>query len=154
MPFSMDDVFKRMGGSPIDLPCFDPPSVLPVGKPPSELTVGLLASLGVRGPDQEPFETTNDLTYRRVPADVPSADLVFDHETPVRWWADHDLNVAFPRDRLAELQADATIGELAPVALSILGTISLYDRLVRETVPGILEDFRDQHVDLALLVPF
>jgi D-proline reductase (dithiol) PrdB len=150
----MDDVFRRMGGPPIDLPCFGPPPLEPVGKPASELNVGLLASLGVRGPDQPPFETTNDLTYRRVPPEVPSAELVFDHETPVRWWADLDLGVAFPRDRLGELAEDGTIGALAPVALSILGTISLYDRLVNETVPGILDDFTRQDVDLVLLVPF
>ena len=154
MPFSMDDVNKRMGAPPIPLPCFDEPRVLPVGKPAGELTVGLLASLGVRAADQEPFEVTNDLTYREVPPDVPTADLVFDHETPVRWWADQDVNVAFPRDRLQELVADGTIGELAPVALSILGTISLYDQLVNETVPQMLDAFARQHVDLALLVPF
>jgi hypothetical protein len=150
----MDDVFRRMGGPPIDLPCFGPPPVVPVGKPPSELTVGLLSSCGVRGPAQPPFETTNDLTHRRVPAEVPSQELVFDHETPVRWWADLDLGVAFPRDRLGELAEEGTIAALAPDAVSILGTISLYDQLVNETVPGILDDFQGQDVDLVLLVPF
>ena len=74
-------------------------------KPVAELTVGLLVSLGARTPGQEPLQRTNDLSYRLIPAAVPSDQIVFDHATPARFWADEDLNVAFPRDRMAELQA-------------------------------------------------
>jgi hypothetical protein len=45
---------------------------------------------------------------------VPSSQISFDHPSPIRYWADADLNVAFPRDRLAELEADGTIGAVSP----------------------------------------
>src|SRR6266540_2775694 len=150
MAFSFNEVNERHGKPPIPMPNFDPPQVVPVTKPLRELTVGLLASLGVRTPDQPPLAVTNDLTCRKVPLDVPSEDLVFDHETPVRWWADQYINVAFPHDSLRELEAEGTSSRAAPVGVSILGTITLYERLVEETVPKIRDEFEQQNVDLAL----
>ena len=136
------------------LPSFGPPAMVPVLKPVAELTVGLLVSLGARTPGQEPLQRTNDLSYRLIPATVPSDQIVFDHATPARFWADEDLNVAFPRDRMAELQAQGTIGALAPEAVSILGSITKWDQLATETAPAIRDEFIRQHVDLVLMVPF
>lgn len=107
-----------------ELPHFDAPTMVPVHKPVPELTVGLLVSLGAHAPGQEPLQRTNDLSYRLIPRTVPNDQIVFDHATPARFWADEDLNVAFPRDRMAELEAEGTIGALAPDAVSILGSIT------------------------------
>jgi D-proline reductase (dithiol) PrdB len=43
---------------------------------------------------------------------------------------------------------------LAPVASSILGSISLWDRLATETAPKIKAEFDAQGVDLVVIVPF
>lgn len=136
------------------LPSFDAPHMVPVHKPVAELTIGLLVSLGAHAPGQEPLQRTNDLSYRLIPRTVPSAQIVFDHATPARFWADEDLNVAFPRDRLAELEAEGTIGALAPEAISILGSITKWDQLATETAPAIRDEFHRQKVDLVLVVPF
>lgn len=136
------------------LPHFDAPHMVPVRKPVAELTVGLLVSLGAHAPGQEPLQRTNDLSYRLIPDSVPSEQIVFDHATPARFWADEDLNVAFPRDRLAELEAEGVIGALAPDAVSILGSITKWDQLATDTAPRILDEFRRQKVDLVLVVPF
>jgi hypothetical protein len=98
---------------------------------------GLLVSLGARTPEQVPLRTTNDLSFHRIPRSVPSSAISFDHPSPIRYWADSDLNVAFPRDRLAELETAGTIGALAPTAISVLGSITLWDRLATETAPRI-----------------
>ncbi|GLB81415.1 hypothetical protein SRL2020226_39480 [Mycobacterium kiyosense] len=137
-----------------ELPQFDTPTMVPVHKPVPELTVGLLVSLGAHAPGQEPLQRTNDLSYRLIPRTVPSDQIVFDHATPARFWADEDLNVAFPRDRMAELEAEGTIGALAPDAVSILGSITKWKQLATETAPRIRDEFRRQHVDLVLVVPF
>jgi D-proline reductase (dithiol) PrdB len=139
---------------PAALPRFDAPRMVPVHKPVAELTVGLLVSLGARTPGQEPLQRTNDLSYRLIPRTVPSEQIVFDHATPARFWADEDLNVAFPRDRMAELEAEGTIGALAPDAVSILGSITQWDQLATDTAPVILDEFSRQNVDLVLVVPF
>lgn len=135
-------------------PDFGEPPVVPLDRPASELTVGLAVSLGARTPEQLPLQMTNDLSFHVIPQSVPSSDIAFDHPSPIRYWADRDLNVAFPRDRLAELADEGTIGSLAPTAISVLGSISLWDRLATETAPAIKAEFDSQGVDLVILVPF
>lgn len=139
---------------PDALPHFDAPQIVPITKPVTELTVGLLVSLGAHAPGQQPLQRTNDLSYRLIPRTVPSEQIVFDHATPARFWADEDLNVAFPRDRMAELEAEGVIGALAPDAVSILGSITKWDQLATQTAPRIRDEFRRQNVDLVLVVPF
>jgi D-proline reductase (dithiol) PrdB len=135
-------------------PDFGEPPMVVLDRPMSELTVGLLVSLGARTPEQPPLATTNDLSFHVIPRLVPSGEISFDHPSPIRYWADLDLNVAFPRDRLAELADEGTIGALAPAAISVLGSISLWDRLATETAPLIKAEFDAQGVDVVLLVPF
>jgi hypothetical protein len=105
-------------------------------------------------PGQNPLRTTNDLAFHVIPRSVPSSQLSFDHPSPIRYWADADLNVAFPRDRLAELEATDVIGALAPAAISVLGSITLWDRLATETAPRIKAELDRQGVDVVLVVPF
>jgi D-proline reductase (dithiol) PrdB len=136
------------------LPQFDAPTMVPVDKPVSELTIGLLVSLGARIPGQEPLQRTNDLSYRLIPRNIPTERIAFDHATPARFWADEDLNVAFPRDRMAELEAEGTIGALAPEAVSILGSITKWDELATGTADRIHQEFARQNVDLVVVVPF
>jgi D-proline reductase (dithiol) PrdB len=145
---------SRRGAAAAPLPDFGEPPIVVVRKPLAELTVGLLVSLGARTPEQTPLHTTNDLSFHRIPRAVPSSQISFDHPSPIRYWADADLNVAFPRDRLAELEADGTIGALAPTAISVLGSITLWERLATETAPRITAEFDAQGVDLVLIVPF
>jgi D-proline reductase (dithiol) PrdB len=136
------------------LPHFAAPPMVPVHKPVSELTIGLLVSLGARGPGQPPLQRTNDLSYRLIDRSVPSEQIVFDHATPARFWADEDLNVAFPRDRIAELEAEGTIGALAREAVSICGSITKWEELAIDTARRIRSEFARQNVDLVLVVPF
>jgi D-proline reductase (dithiol) PrdB len=152
--FPDNDIGAEALGKAAALPQFDAPPMMPVQQPVSELTIGLLVSLGARVPRQEPYQRTNDLSYRLIPRSVPSEQIVFDHATPARFWADEDLNVAFPRDRMAELEADGSIGALALQAISILGSITKWDELATELAPRIRDEFTRQNVDLVLVVPF
>jgi D-proline reductase (dithiol) PrdB len=72
----------------------------------------------------------------------------------VRRWALEDLNVAFPRDRMIELEAEGTIGKLARKAVSMVGSISKFTELIKTTVPRIKAEFDAQGVDLVFLFPF
>lgn len=130
------------------------PTVTPLKKPVSELTIGLITSLGAHAPGQPSLDRTNDLSFREIDRSIPTADIAFDHVTPARFWADEDLNVAFPRDRMVELEAEGVIGALAPKAISYLGSISLWDAIATEMAPKVKAALDAQGVDLALLVPF
>jgi D-proline reductase (dithiol) PrdB len=134
-----------------DLPL---PRLTPLRRPVHESSIGLFTSAGVRRRDDRPLEETNDLSYRIIERDVPLSELALDHLTPVRVWAQEDLNVAFPRDRLIELEAEGAIGHLAPRALSMVGSITRFTELLDETVPRIKQEFEAQGVDLVFLFPF
>jgi hypothetical protein len=74
--------------------------------------------------------------------------------TPARKWALEDLNVAYPRDRLVELEVEGVFKKLAPQAVSMVGSITLYTELLTEVTPRIMAEFEKQKVDLALILPF
>lgn len=155
MPFSYVEMMRGFGlGDFAALPSFDPVRPAPVTTDLDRAKLGLFTTVGAHLPSQRPFQTTNDLTFRLVPLDVPVAELTFDHPSPIRGFAVDDLNVVFPRDRLVEMAADGVFGELAPAAVSMLGSITKYTELVEQTAPGVAEVFGDQGVDAVLMIPF
>ena len=58
------------------------------------------------------------------------------------------------RDRLIELEAEGVFKKLAPSAVSMVGSITLYTELLSDAVPRIKQELDRQEVDLALIVPF
>jgi D-proline reductase (dithiol) PrdB len=154
------DVYEkagRRGAVRPSSPDFGEPPMVVLDRPVSESTVGRLVSLGARAPEQLPLAATNDLSFHVIPQSVPTSDLAFDHRSPVRYWADRDLNVAFPRDRLAELASEGTLGALAPAAIQFSGPSrcgidwppKLHRRSKRNSTPKVsisLSSFRSARV--------
>lgn len=134
-------------------PDFDPPRLAPLRKPIEESTIGVFTSAGVHLKQEPPLGETNDLNYRLIDREVPLCELSFAHMTAVRPWAEQDLNVAYPRDRLIELEAEGVIGRLAPKAVSMVGSITRYTELMTDVVPKIAEEYERQGVDLVFLFP-
>ena len=83
-----------------------------------------------------------------------SSGSSFHTETLVRKWALEDLNVAYPIDRMKELEAEGTFKRLAHTNVSMVGSIERYTELMEQTVPRIKAVFDSQGVDLVLLLPF
>ena len=135
-------------------PVFEPPTLAPLRKPIDESTIGIFTSAGIQLRGDAPLAETNDLSYRLIDRAVPYSDLVVAHQTPVRVWALQDLNVAFPRNRLADLEAEGVIGRLAPRAVSMVGSITTFTELMEKTVPAIQKELESQDVDLLFLFPF
>ena len=135
-------------------PNFEPPTLTSLRKPISESTIGIFTSAGVQLANDKPLGETNDLSYRLISREVPASEMVIAHKTPVRVWGVQDINVAFPRDRLLDLEAEGTIGQLAPRSVSMVGSITKYTELVQKTVPAIQNEFESQGVDLVFLFPF
>jgi D-proline reductase (dithiol) PrdB len=154
-PFSFKDMMQEISGrEPSPAVDFEPPAMTRVDKPLEESTIGVFASCGVYHADQKPFEVTNDLSYRLISREIPLDDLILGHQAAIRHFALQDLNVAYPRDRMIELEAAGVFGRLADNAVSMVGAISTQERLLLETVPAIADDFESQGVDLVLLLPF
>jgi D-proline reductase (dithiol) PrdB len=135
-------------------PSFEPPRLTPLRKPISRSTIGLFTSAGIQPINDAPLAETNDLSYRLIDRSTPYANLTVAHQTPVRNWSLEDLNVAFPRDRLVELEVEGAIGRLAPKAVSMVGSITKFTALLDVTVPAIKQEFDAQGVDLVFLFPF
>ena len=156
MPFKyVEFMTQLMAPQPYPAPPnFAPPKLTPLRKPISESTVGIFTSAGVQMANDTPLAETNDLSYRLISREWPTSEMVIAHKTPVRIWATQDINVAFPRDRLVELEEESTIGRLAPRSVSMVGSITRFTELMEQTVPAIQKEFESQGVDLVFLFPF
>ena len=156
MPFSyVQFMTELMAPKPYPRqPVFEPPRLTSLRKPISESTIGIFTSAGIQLRGDTPLAETNDLSYRLIDRAVPYLELTVAHQTPVRIWAFEDLNVAFPRERLADLEAEGVIGRLASQAVSMVGSITTFTELLQKTVPAIQREFDDQGVDLLFLFPF
>jgi len=156
MPFSyVQFMTELMAPQPYPRqPVFAPPRLTPLRKDISQSTIGIFTSAGIQVRGDTPLAETNDLLYRLIDRETPYSELTVAHQTPVRVWALEDLNVAFPRNRLVELEAEGTIGRLAPGAVSMVGSITKFTELIQKTVPAIKEVFDAQEVDLVFLFPF
>jgi D-proline reductase (dithiol) PrdB len=135
------------------LPNFPPPQRTALRRTIAESTIGIVTLAGVQRRDEPLLGEANDLSFRLLDRTTPFSELTIAHRTPVRVFAEQDLNVVYPRDRLVELEAEGTIGHLAERAVSLVGSITRYGALVEETVPRIHDELARHGVDLAILVP-
>jgi D-proline reductase (dithiol) PrdB len=153
MPYSFSR-FLAESGRTIPMPVFDPPVLVPLRKPIAESTIGLFVSCGAQLPSDPPLLETEDVTFRLLPRDVPIDRFVVSHKTLIRKWALEDLNVAYPIDRLKELESEGVFRRLAHTNVSMVGSIERYTELMEQTVPAMKAVFDAQGVDLVLLLPF
>lgn len=119
--------------------------------------VALISTAGVYLKNQfhEPFDGANpygDPSFRELPAHhLDLSDLAIAHTHYDHQYAEQDMNVVFPLDRLRELQKMGVFGELAPLAYSFMGYVTRPLRLLSEYVPNLVERLRRAEVDVAFL---
>jgi len=127
-------------------------------KPLSQARIALVTTAGLMGVEHVPFDLFargGDVTFRVIAGDVDPQTLQIQHRSKAfdRSAVSRDRNVAFPLDRLRELVADGTIGDVAPRHLSFMGSITAPGRLRAETAPQAAALLVQDQVDVALLVP-
>lgn len=136
----------------------DPIPWSPLKKPLSESNVALVSTGGFVAPGQQPFSHSvkgGDFTFREIAGDADVRTLVdshrsesFDH-TGIRT----DANLAFPLDRLRELEREGRIGRVNHRHWSFMGSITAPGRLIAQTAPAAAQQAVDDGVDAVLLVP-
>ncbi len=136
----------------------DPVPWTPLEKPLSECRLALVSSAAFVTPEQPAFDRYvrgGDPSFRSIPSDFPSAELIdthrsdsFDHAGMLR-----DPNLAFPIDRVRELVERGRIGSIGNEHISFMGSITAPGRLVRDTAPEVARRLLGSQVDVALLVP-
>ena len=122
------------------------------GGPLSARRVAIVSSAGLIVRGDKPV-MANDVRYRTIPHATPARDILMSHVSVNydRTGFQRDINVAFPRDRLAELAADGVIGSVAVNHYATMGAVDpvgLEDQT--RTLAGVL---KSEGVDAALLLP-
>lgn len=136
----------------------DPVPCARMRKPLNASKIALVTTAGFVAPGQEPFDDTRrggDVSLRVIADDVDVSSLVEWHRSES---FDHsgiraDPNLAFPIDRLHELERDGVIGSTNGRHLSFMGSITAPGRLVAESAPRGAELLAADAVDAVLLVP-
>jgi D-proline reductase (dithiol) PrdB len=128
--------------------------------PPSKLmqkaTVALASTAGAHLADQAPFDMENrkgDMTARYIPGDTPISEIVFTHDHTDHSDADVDPNCLFPLERLWSFKERGIIGAVSSIHASASGFMPDPTPFVSETIPEIIDQFKEAKVDVVLLTP-
>ena len=92
-------------------------------------------------------------SYRVIPKGSTEEDTEIYHLHIDPSFGREDLNCVLPLGRLEELKGRGEIGEVAPRHYSYMGYTIDPTELLDDTVPKIVQDLRDDGVDVVLLVP-
>ena len=125
----------------------------PLRKPLSECRVALAGSGGVYAEGQEPFHFKDDASMRIIPSNVEVSRLRVAHFGYPTRDAELDPNCVVPIERMRELAADGTIGELSPRAFTFMGGIYSQRRVSEELIPQLIDQVKEDDVDLFYIVP-
>ena len=120
----------------------------------SESKVAMVSTAGLHLRGDQPF-VGGDQTYRVIPSNAKTNDIIMSH-TSIGW--DHtgfyrDLNLAFPMDRLKELEQQSVIGSLAKDYYSFMGAQQEPVKILEETGPDVARRMKAEGVDAVFMVP-
>jgi D-proline reductase (dithiol) PrdB len=133
----------------------------PLAKALSKCTVSLFSSAAIALKTDHPFDPEierqdpwfADPSYRVLPRTVRTGDIQVCHLHINPAFAEQDLNAVLPIERLDELAETGEIGATAPSHYSYMGYTLRPERLLRESLPGMIRQLRDEQVDVVVLVP-
>ncbi|AJD31778.1 D-proline reductase (dithiol) protein PrdB [Clostridium sporogenes] len=137
--------------SEVYAPVTPPPVWTPLTKALKDCKVGFATAGGIHIKTQEPFKTAGDFTYRIIPSDTPSSELMVTHGGFDNSDINKDVNAMLPIDRLHELAKEGFIGSVSPVLIGFMGGGGNVQKFREETGPAIAKIFKDEGVDIVLL---
>ena len=127
----------------------------------SECTVATIVTAGMALKSDQPFDQEGerrnpwwgDPSYRVIPCSATERDVSIYHLHINPTYALQDLNCMVPLGRLQELEQAGEIGRSAPRHYSIMGYLLNPEQMLRESVPAIIDNLRQDQVDVVLMVP-
>lgn len=133
----------------------------PLTKSLSECTVALLSSAGIALKTDTPFDQDGerqnpwwgDPSYRILPKNATQDDVRLYHLHIDPSYAEQDLNCLFPLQHLQEMETSGRIGHASPRHYSIMGYILNPETLLRETVPALIRNLKQDLADVVVLMP-
>jgi D-proline reductase (dithiol) PrdB len=133
----------------------------PLTKPLSQCTVSMVSSAALALKTDLPFDLEierrdpwfADPSYRVLPGGLKTGDAVPYHLHINTRFAQEDINSVLPLERLIELAELGEIGASAPSHYSYSGYTLRPAALLRDSVPCMVRQLREQSVDIVILVP-
>jgi D-proline reductase (dithiol) PrdB len=152
----LNEFYRSQGFPPYRWTVNEASPLTKLGKPLRHCRIAMLTSGGVSRKDAPLFDplARNDLRLDSIdPSTSPDffaiSDSYYNHQD-----ADRDINCIFPIDRLRELAADGTVGEVAPHHYSgFMGRTYIRSAVMNEAAPALAARLRDESVDAFVLVP-
>ncbi len=133
-------------------PGIDFPPVELVSAPSLEdATVAIVTTAGLAYPGEPWQDQTHE--YRLFERDAQGLIMAHNSTNLDRSGFALDRNVAFPIDRLQEMEAEGKIGKVAPRHASFIGSTFELSTFLLETGPRLAATLRGDGVDVALLTP-
>jgi len=124
----------------------------PLRKTVDQARIALITSGGLYLEGQEPFELSNDPTYREIPRGTRQEHIRVAHHGYDIAGPLEDMNCLLPLARLEELEAEGVVGSLAPTNYGFNGSIPEMRNLERWP-HEVADKLRQEQVDAVLLTP-
>lgn len=137
--------------SEIYVPITPPPVWAPVKKELKDMRVALVTAAGVHLKSDKRFNLAGDFTFRVIPGDVDSNELMVSHGGYDNADVNKDINCMFPIDRVRELAEEGFIKEIAPVNFGFMGGGGDQQKFREETGPEIARRLKEENVDAVIL---
>src|SRR5690348_853081 len=116
-----------------------------------ETVFALITTAGVHLRDQEPFNVQGDNSWRVIPGNAPSSQLMVTHEHYDHHDADEDINTVFPLDRLRELAEEKIIGGVSDKHLGFMGYTQQFRDLYERAAPAMAKEILRSKADGVIL---
>lgn len=137
--------------SEIFVPITPPVVWTPVTKPLNEMTIALATAAGVHVKSDKRFNLAGDTSFREIPGDTDSDNLMVSHGGYDNQDVNKDINCMFPIDRLNELAAKGVIKGVAPMHFGFMGGGGNVEVFTNETGPQIAQKLKDENVDAVVM---
>jgi D-proline reductase (dithiol) PrdB len=133
--------------SEIYVPVTPPPVWADVTKELKDMKIAIATAAGVHLKSDKRFNLAGDFTFRKIPGDAPSDELMVSHGGYDNGDVNKDINCMFPIDRLRELVKEGFIKEIAPTHIGFMGGGGNQQKFREETGPTIAQILKDEGVD-------
>ncbi len=137
--------------SEIFVPITPPMVWTPVAKELKDMKIAFATAAGVHLISDKRFNLAGDFSYRLVPGDADTHDMMVSHGGYDNGDVNKDINCMFPLDRLRELANEGFIASVAPTHVGFMGGGGNQDKFKNETGPQIAKILKDEGVDAVVL---
>lgn len=137
--------------SEIYVPIMPPPVWAEVTKDLKDMTVALVTAAGVHLKTDKRFDLAGDTSYREIPGDTATGELMVTHGGYDNADVNKDINCMFPVERLIGLAKEGFIKAVATNHYSFMGGGGDQSAFINQTGPEIARKLRDEQVDAVVL---